>query len=109
MYIESLRVRNFKALQDVTLTNLPRLCVVVGANGTGKSTLFDVFAFLRDCFVGNVRQALIDRHGGATAIGKKASKGPLYGCSADVWAALGVAVYWTDARLKAAPLNGGAV
>ena len=27
---------------------------------------------------------------------------------ADVWAALGVAVYWTDARLKAAPLNGGA-
>lgn len=58
MYIESLRVRNFKALQDVTLTNLPRLCVVVGANGTGKSTLFDVFAFLRDCFVGNVRQAL---------------------------------------------------
>ena len=57
---------------------------------------------------GNVRQALIDRHGGATAIGKKASKGPLYGCSADVWAALGVAVYWTDTRLKAARLNGGA-
>lgn len=58
MYIESLRVKNFKALQDITLTGLPRLCVVIGANGTGKSTLFDVFAFLRDCFVGNVRQAL---------------------------------------------------
>ena len=58
MYIESLRIKNYRALQDVTMKNLPRLCVIVGANGTGKSTLFDVFAFLRDCFTGNVRQAL---------------------------------------------------
>jgi predicted ATPase len=29
--------------------------VVVGANGTGKSTLFDVFGFLHDCLKGNVR------------------------------------------------------
>lgn len=42
---------------------------------------------------GNVRQALIDRYGGKDkAIGKKASPGPLYGVSADVWAALAVAV-----------------
>lgn len=42
----------------------------------------------------NVRQALIDRYGpGRTlAIGRKASPGPLYGVSGDVWAALGVAV-----------------
>ena len=41
----------------------------------------------------NIRQALIDRYGGkATAIGRKADPGPLYGISGDVWAALAVAV-----------------
>ncbi len=42
---------------------------------------------------GNVRQALIDKYGGKEkAVGKKAAPGPLYGMSADVWQALGVAV-----------------
>lgn len=42
---------------------------------------------------GNVRQALIDLFGGKDkAIGKKATPGPLYGVSADVWSALAVAV-----------------
>ena len=36
----------------------------------------------------NVRQALIDRFGGSTAIGRKAAQGPLYGISKDVWSAL---------------------
>lgn len=42
----------------------------------------------------NVRQALIDLYGPskAVAVGLKATPGPLYGISADVWAALGVAV-----------------
>jgi len=48
----------------------------------------------------NVRAALIDRFGGvggkAAAIGLKASPGPLYGVSKDVWSALAVAVTWTD-------------
>lgn len=41
----------------------------------------------------NVRQALIDRYGGKEqAIGRKATPGPLYGVSNDVWSALAVAV-----------------
>lgn len=41
----------------------------------------------------NIRQALIDRYGGKeVAIGRKASPGPLYGISADVWAALAVGI-----------------
>jgi hypothetical protein len=44
----------------------------------------------------NVRQALIDRFGGPSAIGKKASPGPLYGISGDVWSALAVAVTFHD-------------
>ncbi len=44
----------------------------------------------------NIRQALIDRFGGSTAIGTKKAQGPLYGVSGDVWAALAVAVTWMD-------------
>ncbi|MCG8556430.1 MAG: AAA family ATPase [Proteobacteria bacterium] len=63
MRIEQLRIRNYRALQDVTLTDLPPLAVFVGRNGTGKSTLFDVFGFLRDALQHNVRQALARRGG----------------------------------------------
>jgi hypothetical protein len=45
----------------------------------------------------NIRQALIDRFGGATAIGKKAEQGPLYGVSKDVWSALAIAVTYASA------------
>lgn len=48
---------------------------------------------------GNIRQALIDKYGGKeAAIGKKATPGPLYGVSADVWAALAVAVTHEETR-----------
>ena len=58
MKLESVKIRNYKALQSVELKNIPGFMVLVGANGTGKSTLFDVFGFLRDALTGNVRQAL---------------------------------------------------
>lgn len=61
MRIESIRLKNFKAFRDVHLKDIPAFMVVVGANGTGKSTLFDVFGFLHDCLKGNVRQALDKR------------------------------------------------
>ena len=44
----------------------------------------------------NVRQALVDRFGGSEAKGTKASPGPLYGISKDVWSALAIAVTWAD-------------
>lgn len=44
----------------------------------------------------NIRQVLIDRFGGASAIGRKASPGPLYGFKSHAWAALGVAVTAMD-------------
>ncbi len=45
--ITSLKVRNFKSLENVEL-RLSSLHVLVGANGSGKSNLFDVFQFLRE-------------------------------------------------------------
>lgn len=44
----------------------------------------------------NIRQALIDRFGGASAKGTKANPGPLRGISSHLWSALAVAVYYAD-------------
>lgn len=63
MQIISLKIKNYKAFQNITINNMPRFCVFVGANGTGKSTLFDVFGFLRDSLKNNVRQSLQVRGG----------------------------------------------
>ncbi len=63
MRIESIHIRNFKTFRDVTMSDIPRFCVIVGANGTGKSTLFDIFGFLKDCLIHNIRHALQARGG----------------------------------------------
>ncbi len=63
MRIETLHVKNYKVLRNIKMTDIPNLCVIVGANGTGKTTLFDVFGFLKDCLIYNVRSA-IQRRGG---------------------------------------------
>lgn len=44
----------------------------------------------------NIRAALIDRFGGSAAIGKKQSQGPLYGIKSHEFAALALAVTWSD-------------
>lgn len=59
--IELLKVRNFRALQDVEFKDLTPLTVLLGANGSGKSTFFDVFAFLSDCFREGLRNAIARR------------------------------------------------
>jgi predicted ATPase len=63
MRVQSIRVRNYKALRDVEIRDMPGFVVFVGANGTGKSTLIDLFSFLRDCLKDNARAAF-DRRGG---------------------------------------------
>lgn len=63
MQIESIAVKNYRLFRDAKLENIPRLCVLVGANGTGKSTLFDVFSFLKDALSMNVGKALAKRGG----------------------------------------------
>ncbi len=62
-HIESLHVKNYRALQDIELKQLKPLTVFLGANGSGKSTLFDVFAFLAECFTDGLRRALDKREG----------------------------------------------
>ena len=58
MLIEQIRIKNFRAFRNVEMRDVPRFAILVGANGTGKSTLFSVFGFLRDAMNTNVRAAL---------------------------------------------------
>jgi hypothetical protein len=59
---------------------------------------------------GNVRQALLDRYGGKkSALGTKASPGPLYGFKADIWSALAVAVTYSETCGKSKPSDSWSV
>ncbi len=58
MQITQIKLKNFRAFKDIEMRDIPRFAVLVGANGTGKSTLFSVFGFLRDAMNSNVTTAL---------------------------------------------------
>jgi len=79
MKIESLRLKNFKAFKDAEMTALPNFCVFVGANGTGKSTIFSVFGFLRDAMASNVNAALAKLGGskGFQEVRSRNASGPI--------------------------------
>lgn len=66
--IEGIKIKNYRVLKDIKLGRLSGddtkdvpaltpLTVVIGKNGTGKSTLFDVFGFIADCLNTDVETA----------------------------------------------------
>lgn len=73
MQIESIAIKNYRLFRDAQLKDITRLCVLVGANGTGKSTLFDVFSFLKDALSMNVNKALAKRGGWREVISRGVS------------------------------------
>lgn len=79
MKIESLRLKNFKAFRDAVITDIPKFCVFIGANGSGKSTIFSVFGFLRDALTGNVNTALMKLGGtrGFREVRSRGADGPI--------------------------------
>ncbi len=76
MKIESLYIKNYKIFKEVFLRDIPNMAVFLGANGSGKSTLFDVFGFLHDALIDNVRAAIIKR-GGYKEVVSRGEKGPI--------------------------------
>jgi hypothetical protein len=72
-----------EAASRVPVVMLPRRAVKLALCGDSRA---------KDA---NIRQALLDRFGGRAAVGRKASPGPLYGISRDVWSALAIAVTYT--------------
>lgn len=84
---QGFRVRNFKALKDVTLGRLwnqrendalTDLTAVIGKNGVGKSVLFDAFGFLADALKSGVEEACDARgRGGFERIRSQGETGPI--------------------------------
>ena len=79
MKIESIRLKNFRAFKSMEMRNIPRLCVLVGANGTGKSTLFQLFGFLQKAMRDNVTVALRNMGGvkGFQEVRTRDAEGPI--------------------------------
>jgi predicted ATPase len=80
-------VQNYKVLRDVTLGRLWKqrenkpltpLLVVIGKNGTGKSTLFDAFGFLADALLVGVEEACdLKERGGFERLISAGTEGPI--------------------------------
>ncbi len=74
--VTSVKVKNYRALRDVTLSDLTPLTVLLGPNGSGKSTVFDVFAFLSECFLEGIRGPW-DRRGRFRELRSRDCDGPI--------------------------------
>ena len=74
--IESIGIKNYRALRDLTLEPLAPLTALLGPNGSGKSTVFDVFAFLSECFSVGLRRAW-DKRGRFKELRTRGTSGPI--------------------------------
>ena len=84
--LEGMQIQNFRALKNVTFGKtfdnsaeaLPRLMAVIGANGTGKSSLMDALGFIGDCLTEGV-QAACDKpnRGGLERLRTQGTTGPI--------------------------------
>ena len=79
MKIESISLKNFKAFKDAKMEHISHFCVLVGANGTGKTTIFSVFGFLHEAMKSNISTALIKLGGtkGFADVRSRNSDGPI--------------------------------
>ena len=83
MRIEQIEIKNYRSFRHAVFEDLPPIVVVVGANGTGKSTLLDVFSFLKDALTQNVATA-VARRGGFRELVSRGEKGPIGGWVAPI-------------------------
>jgi len=76
MRLERLSVKNYRALHEIHLSELTPLTVLLGSNGSGKSTIFDVLSFLSECFTDGLRRAW-DRRGRFRELRTRGRHGPI--------------------------------
>ena len=76
MSIKYISIENYRVFREVEFKIMSPLSVVIGANGTGKSTLFDVFSFLKDALTGDANSAAA-RRGGYRELVSRGEQGPV--------------------------------
>ena len=76
MKIEKIRIANYKVYKNAEIKDLSNFSVFLGANGTGKTTLFDVFGFLSDALKSNIKIAL-NKRGGFKEVYSRNGEGPI--------------------------------
>ena len=64
-WIESVRIRGFRSLADVELSNLRNANVLIGANGSGKSNFIRFFEMMSWMLRSRQLGEFVERHGGA--------------------------------------------
>ena len=63
--IESIKIRGFRSLADVEMSEMPQATVLIGANGSGKSNFMRFFEMLSWMLRARRLQEYIQRQGGA--------------------------------------------
>ena len=63
--IESLRIRGFRSLADIVLTDLTPATVLIGANGSGKSNILQFLHLLHHMLSRRRLAQFVERQGGA--------------------------------------------
>ena len=76
MSIKYISIENYRVFREVEFKIMSPLSVLIGANGTGKSTLFDVFSFLKDALTGDANSAAA-RRGGYRELVSRGEQGPV--------------------------------
>jgi predicted ATPase len=76
MQIESIEIQNYRLFKNAMMANIPRLAVLVGENGSGKTTFFHVFTFLKDALAQNVAKA-VAKQGGFKELVSRGTEGPI--------------------------------
>ena len=75
MSLKSLIIKNFKSILDIHITDIPNFSVFAGANGSGKSNLFEALEFIKDVVKYGAKDA-IRKHGGYDSIRSYKLKSP---------------------------------
>ncbi len=61
--LNSIRIKNFKAIRDSKTIKLTPLTVLIGNNGSGKSSLIEALETLQEIAIGGVDEAMLPWHG----------------------------------------------
>ena len=59
--IASIKIRNYKAIKSTRLTGLSNFHVLVGPNGSGKTSFLDVIEFIKSCLINGPVKAVEER------------------------------------------------